>query len=52
MQRNQFGALCIECNHGVGKNSGFIYDPGGRNLVVCDQCIYLNYGLSKGFLTL
>lgn len=49
MQRNRFGALCIECGHGVGADSGFIYDPGGRNAVVCDDCAYLICGRYKGF---
>lgn len=43
-------SLCIECNQGVASNRGFIYDPGGRNLVVCDSCIYSIYGVHKGFL--
>ncbi|MFG3621491.1 hypothetical protein [Nocardia sp. NPDC047654] len=50
MQRNQYGSLCIECNRGLASNRGFIYDPGGRNLVVCDDCIYSIYGVHKGFL--
>ncbi|MEV0765154.1 hypothetical protein [Nocardia sp. NPDC050435] len=50
MQRNQFGSLCIECHRGVGANHGYIYDPGGRNMVVCDECIYGIYGQVKGFL--
>jgi len=50
MQRNQFGALCIECSHDVGKNGGFIFDPGGRTMVVCDQCIYLVCGQHIGVL--
>ncbi len=49
MQRNQFGALCIECARSVGKHGGFIFDPGGRNRVVCDDCIYLAYGRQKGW---
>ncbi|WP_107656029.1 hypothetical protein [Nocardia suismassiliense] len=50
MQRNQFGSLCIECSRGVGRDGGFIYDPGGGNRVVCDDCIYIIYGQHKGFL--
>lgn len=50
MQRNQFGSLCIECNRGVGADGGFIYDPGGRNRVVCDDCVYLAYGRQNGLL--
>lgn len=51
MQRNQHRSLCIECRLGVRKYGGFIYYPGGRNLVVCDDCIYRIYGVGKGFLT-
>ncbi|MFG3620818.1 hypothetical protein [Nocardia sp. NPDC047654] len=51
MQRNQFPSLCIECSRGIAKNCGFIYSPGARNLVVCDDCIYRIYGTHKGFLT-
>ncbi|PXX66917.1 hypothetical protein DFR70_103672 [Nocardia tenerifensis] len=50
MQRNQFGSLCIECNQGVAANAGFIYDPGGRNRVACDHCVYMAYGRLKGLL--
>lgn len=50
MQRNQFGSLCIECDHGVAADCGFIYDPGGRNRVVCDHCVYVAYGRLKGLL--
>ncbi|MBH0775045.1 hypothetical protein [Nocardia bovistercoris] len=50
MQRNQYPSLCIECARGVAKSCGFIYDPGGRNIVVCDDCVYAIYGEQKGFL--
>ncbi|WP_280253152.1 hypothetical protein [Nocardia abscessus] len=49
MQRNRFGSRGVECGSGVGANSGFIYDPGGRNVVVCDGCAYLICGRYKGF---
>lgn len=50
MYRNIYGALCVNCQQGVGKEGGFIYKPGGRNAIVCDQCAHRIVGQHLGLL--
>lgn len=46
----QRGGFCHECVRGVRKNEGFIYDPSGADIVVCEACVYSGYGLHKEWL--
>lgn len=50
MQRNIYGADCLDCQRFVGPKRGFIYSPGSANIVVCEECVYAGYGIHKGWL--